>query len=160
MVKGVRLVLRERGFDAGGYSVGYQSCDSSTAQGGISDFFRCALNAKAFAGNLGVVAVFGSYLSYCSFLQIPITNRAPGGSRAMISPSTPDQQLTRDPTLYPTGARNYVRIAGDDHLQAAAHAEFVSRLGRRALFVLSPGEDDYFRAFGANVQRAAARLGL
>src|SRR5262249_2666713 len=40
------------------------------------------------------------------------------------------------------------------------HAEFVSRLGRRALFVLSPGEDDYFRAFGANVQRAAARLGL
>src|SRR5262249_53223760 len=160
MVKGVRLVLRQRGFDAGGYSVGYQSCDSATAQGGISDFFRCALNAKAFAGNLSVVAVFGSYLSYCSFLQIPITNRAPEGSLAMISPSNTDQQLTRDPTLYPTGARNYVRIAGADHLQAPAQAEFVSRLGRRALFVLSPDGDDYFRAFGANVQKAAKRLRL
>ena len=155
MVEGLRLVLRQRGFDAGGYSVGYQSCDSATAQGGASDFFRCGMNAKAFASNLSVVAVFGSFSSYCSYLQVPITNRAPQGPLAMISPSNTFSFLTEDNELYPTGARNYVRIAGADPLQAAAHAAFVRRLGRRSLFVVSATEE---ADFAANVRKAAARL--
>jgi DNA-binding SARP family transcriptional activator/ABC-type branched-subunit amino acid transport system substrate-binding protein len=160
MVRGVRLVLRQRRFDAGGYSVGYQSCDSATAQGGMSDFFRCGMNAKAYARNLSVVAVFGSFNSYCSFLQIPITNRAPQGPLAMISPSNTFPFLTRDKGLYPNGVRNYVRIAGADHLQAVAHAEFVRRLRRHALFVLSPAGVADDREFAANVEKAAHRLRL
>ena len=160
MVDGFRLVLEQRGFDAGGFSVGYQSCDSSTAQSGTSDFFRCGLNAKAYARNLRVVGVFGSYFSYCSYLQIPITNEAPNGSLAMISPSNTDQELTENDELYPTGFRSYVRIAAADHLQAVAHAELVRRLERRRLFVLSPRDDSYFVAFAGNVRTAAKRLGL
>jgi DNA-binding SARP family transcriptional activator/ABC-type branched-subunit amino acid transport system substrate-binding protein len=157
MVHGIRLVLRQRGFDAGGYAVGYQSCDSATAQGGSSDFFRCVMNAKAYARNLSVVAVFGSFASYCSFLQIPITNRAPQGPLAMISPSNTFSFLTQDEELYPTGKRNYVRIAGADPLQAVAHAEFVRRLGRHAVFVVAAPDE---REFAANVKTAAQRLHL
>ena len=159
MVDGFRLVLEQRGFDAGGFSVGYQSCDVSTAQAGASDFFRCGLNAKAYARNLRVVGVFGSYQSYCSYLQIPITNEAPNGSLAMISPSNTLPELTEDDELYPTGTRNYVRIAAADHLQAVAHAELVRQLERRRLFVLSP-RDDTYPGFAADVRTAAKRLGL
>jgi len=161
MVDGFRLVLEQRGFDAGGFSVGYQSCDVSTAQAGASDFFRCGLNAKAYARNLRVVGVFGSYQSYCSYLQIPITNEAPEGSLAMISPSNTLQELTEDDELYPTGTRNYVRIAAADHLQAVAHAELVRQLEKRRLFVLSPSpRDDAYPGFAADVRTAARRLGL
>ena len=63
MVDGMRYTLEQRGFEAGALSVGYQSCDSATAQAGGIDFFRCATNAKAYARNLRVVAVFGSFQS-------------------------------------------------------------------------------------------------
>ena len=49
MVGGIRSVLEQRGFEAGGFSVGFQACDSSTAQAGAEDFFRCGSNAKAFS---------------------------------------------------------------------------------------------------------------
>jgi ABC-type branched-subunit amino acid transport system substrate-binding protein len=160
MVQAIRHVLQRRGFEAGGRSVGYQSCDSSTAQGETSDFFRCVSNAKAYARNLKVVGVFGAYLSPCSFVQIPIANRAPGGSLAMLSPSNTHRELTTNQQLYPTGARNYVRIAGADHLQAVAHAEFLRRLGRRRLMTLAPRNDEDFGRFVAEVGVAARRLGL
>ena len=87
MVDAIRLVLRQRGYEAGAFSVGFQSCDSSTAQAGAEDVFRCGSNAKAFARNLKVVGVFGSFGSPCSYFQIPIANQASGGPLAMISPS-------------------------------------------------------------------------
>ena len=79
IVDGVRHVLRQRGFETGGHTVGFQSCDASTAQSGDSDFFRCGSNAKAYARNLSVVGVVGSFQSPCSYLQIPVTNEAPEG---------------------------------------------------------------------------------
>ncbi len=160
MVGGIRLVLEQRDFEAGGHSVGYQSCDSATAQGGTSDFFRCALNGKSYARNLSVVAVFGSYYSYCSYAQIPIANRAPKGPLAMISPSNTDLELTTNEGLYPTGARNFFRIAAADHLQAVAHAEFVKSLGGRTIFTLTSRNDLYLGTFVENVHTAAKKLRL
>ena len=63
IVDGMRHFLEQRGFEAGGYTVGFQSCDASTAQAGGSDFFRCGSNAKAYARNLSVVGVVGSFQS-------------------------------------------------------------------------------------------------
>ena len=37
MVEAIRLVLEQRGYRAGAYTIGYQSCDDSTAQGGGCD---------------------------------------------------------------------------------------------------------------------------
>ena len=39
MVEAIRLVLERRHYRAGAYTIGYQSCDDSTAQGGGYDTF-------------------------------------------------------------------------------------------------------------------------
>ena len=48
MSAAVAYVLRQHGFRAGRFSVGYQSCDDSTAQTGIFDDRKCTANAKAW----------------------------------------------------------------------------------------------------------------
>ncbi len=160
MVDGMRHVLRQRGFEAGGYTVGFQSCDASTAQSGDSDFFRCGSNAKAYARNLSVVGVVGSFHSPCSYLQIPVTNEAPEGPLAMLSPSNTYQELTENEELYPSGVRNYARIAGAEHLQAIAHAQLAKSLGAQRVAVLSARGDDYFGTFAEDVGTAGRQLGL
>ena len=54
-----RLVLRDNGFRAGEYVVGYHSCDDSTAQTGRFEDRKCAANANAYAGAERLVAVIG-----------------------------------------------------------------------------------------------------
>jgi DNA-binding SARP family transcriptional activator/ABC-type branched-subunit amino acid transport system substrate-binding protein/streptogramin lyase len=162
MTEAIRFVLEERDFRAGPYTVGYQSCDDSTAQAGDFDLYKCFSNAKAYARNLAVIGVIGTYNSICSYVEIPIANQAPGGALAMISPSNTWADLTRpegmrpgEPEVrYPSGVRNFVRIAAADHLQAVADAQLVKELGARRLFVLS---DNYF---GTYVETAARNLGL
>jgi branched-chain amino acid transport system substrate-binding protein len=160
MPRAIALLLEQRNFMAGGFTVGYQSCDSATAAGGQSDFFRCGTNAKAYARNLRIVGVVGSYQSFCTYLQLPITNRAEGGPLAMISPSNTHWELTEDDALYPTGVRNYVRIAAQDYLLAVGQAELVRSLGRRNVFVVSPRDAPYGPAFPAKLRTAASRLGV
>ncbi|HET6683263.1 MAG TPA: BTAD domain-containing putative transcriptional regulator [Gaiella sp.] len=157
---GVRHVLQQRGFEAGGYTVGFQSCDSSTAQSGGSDVFRCGSMAKAYARNLRVVGIIGSFVSPCSYFQIPVTNQAPEGPLAMLSPSNTYQGLTEDEELYPTGVRNYARIAGGDPLQAVAHAELAKQLGARRVAVLSPQGDAPYPRFARDIRTASRQLGL
>jgi DNA-binding SARP family transcriptional activator/ABC-type branched-subunit amino acid transport system substrate-binding protein/streptogramin lyase len=163
MTEAIRFVLEQRGFRAGPYTVGYQSCDDSTAQAGDFDLYKCFSNAKAYARNLAVIGVIGTYNSICSYVEIPIANQAPGGALAMISPSNTWADLTRPESrspgepevLYPSGERNFVRIAAADHLQAVADAQLVKELGARRLFVLS--DPDYL---GTYVETAARNLGL
>jgi Protein kinase domain len=69
-----RVALERRGFRAGDYTVGHQSCDPSTPQTGGFEFRKCAANASAFARAEQLVAVVGPYSSYCGSVQIPIIN--------------------------------------------------------------------------------------
>ena len=85
MVEAIQLVLEQRHYRAGAYTVGYQSCDDSTAQGGGFDRLRCYTNAKAYARNPDVIGIIGSYNSGCSRQEIPVANQAPNGPLAMIS---------------------------------------------------------------------------
>ena len=169
MVQAIRFVLERRGFRAGPHTVGYQSCDDSTAQAGGTDVYRCISNAKAYARKLDVVGVIGAFHSFCSDFQIPIANRAPKGPLAMISPSNTDACLTRPcrgmrpgelAQRYPTGERNYVRIAGADHLQAAAQVELAKQLGARRLFIAWDADDGWGAGFAADMRAAARRLRL
>ena len=66
MTEAIRFVLEQRDFRAGPYTVGYQSCDDSTAQAGNYDPYKCLSNAKAYARNLAVIGVIGTYNSACS----------------------------------------------------------------------------------------------
>ena len=95
MVEAIRLVLERRHYRAGAYTIGYQSCDDSTAQGGGWDSIRCYSNAKAYARNPDVIGIVGSYNSSCSGQEIPVANQAPNGPLAMISPASTDTTLTR-----------------------------------------------------------------
>ena len=162
MTEAIRFVLEQRDFRAGPYTVGYQSCDDSTAQAGGYDLYKCFSNAKAYARDLAVLGVVGPLNSPCAGDQIPITNQAPGGGLAMISPATTWTALTRpDPGergegFYPSGERNFVRIAAADHLQAVADATLVKELGA-AEPVRPLGRQPYFRT---DVETAARNLGL
>jgi DNA-binding SARP family transcriptional activator/ABC-type branched-subunit amino acid transport system substrate-binding protein len=167
MVDAIRYVLERRDFKAGRYSVGYRSCDNATAQAGGTDVFRCFSNASAYARTPDVLGVIGSFFSFCSSLQIPIANQAPGGPLAMISPSNTMRGLTRPwrgmrpgelEKLYPTGQRNYARIAAADHLTPVALAETAQQLGATRVFVLRD-RDDPDTAAGVAVERAP-ELGL
>jgi DNA-binding SARP family transcriptional activator/ABC-type branched-subunit amino acid transport system substrate-binding protein len=169
MVEAIRFVLQRHGFRAGRYSVGHQSCDDSTAQAGGFDFFRCFSNGKAYARDLDVIGVIGAYHSFCSMVQIPIANQAARGPLAMISPSNSLAWLTRPhramppdalQDLYPTGARNYVRIVGADHLAPLALVEAAKRLGKKRVFVLWDGDDPYMTGFAADMREAGRKLGL
>jgi DNA-binding SARP family transcriptional activator/ABC-type branched-subunit amino acid transport system substrate-binding protein/DNA-binding beta-propeller fold protein YncE len=169
MVEGIRFVLQRRGFRAGRHRVGYGSCDDSTAQAGGTDVSRCFGNAKLYARTPDVVGVIGAFHSFCSELEIPIAGQASDGPLAMISPSNSFTGLTRPyrgmargelERLYPTGERNFVRIAAADHLAPVALVQAAEELGRTRVFVLWDREDPYMAGFADDMRAAARTLGL
>jgi branched-chain amino acid transport system substrate-binding protein len=168
IVDAIRFALRERNFTAGAYTVGYQSCDNSTAQTDV-DFIKCASNAKAYAATARVVGVIGPFNSQCAFAQIAIANRAQG-PLAMISPSTTHEGLTHaapgggseegEPEVYyPTGRRNYFRVIASEDFNVAGAAVLARQLGVRRLYVLKStleGLDVFVTTLGV----IAPKLGL
>ena len=165
MSAAVAYVLRQHGFRAGRFSVGYQSCDDSTAQTGIFDDRKCTANAKAWVTNRLVVGVVGPYNSGCAGDEIPLANR--GGPLAMISPTNSDVGLTHtgpatEPgilaRLYPTGVRNYARLYASEDLQGAAMAQFARSRGLSDVYVLD--DRGYGFPLAASFLRAARRLGM
>ena len=115
--------------------------------------------------------MIGPYSSFCGQVQIPITNRAPGGPLAMVSAISTHPGLTRggpvnqagglrgEPAVYyPTGKRSFVRLMAREDLQGVANAMLAKELGLRRVYVLQdPGwkveQADPFR-------RTARRLGI
>jgi branched-chain amino acid transport system substrate-binding protein len=169
MTQAIAFVLRQHGFRAGRFRVGYQSCDDSVARTGLFDEPKCAANARAYAANPDVVGVIGTYNSPCTAAALPELNRARGGPLAMVSPLNSFVGLTRsgpgvDPSLpaalYPTGRRNYLRVYPTDDLQGAALALFASERGRRRVYVLGDGDPAYGELMAAGFETAAHRLGL
>ena len=166
----IRFVLERQRFRAGQYSVGYQSCDNSTAQTGF-DAIKCASNAKAYAGTAPLVGVIGPFNSQCAWAQIPITNRA-AGPLAMISPSTTYPGLTHavavpgytheeEPEIYyPTGTRNYVRDIAPEDFHAAGGAVLAQQLGVRRLFVLQSNVGSPLGPFVDQIKATAPKLGV
>jgi branched-chain amino acid transport system substrate-binding protein len=166
----IRSVLRKHEFKAGPRSVGYQSCDDSTAQTGSYDFVKCASNAKAYAANPRVVGVIGPFNSPCAQAQIPVANRAEG-PLAMISPSNTHEGLTHatvdgfgdenEPEIYyPTGLRNYMRVVAPDDYQVTAAAMLARELGLERVYVLKTTDEFPGALPLAQFKQAAARLGL
>jgi branched-chain amino acid transport system substrate-binding protein len=149
--RAIALVLRQHDYHAGKYSVGYRSCDDSTAQAGSFDFGQCVANAKAYAEDRHVVGVIGPYNSACAEVEIPITNRAPDGPLAMVSGWNTFSFLTRRATsapanmlrwLYPTGTRSYARILANDRVQLLAGAMLARKVGGQRVFLLSSASPD------------------
>ena len=170
----VRYVIQEHGFRAGDHTVGFQSCDDSTAQTANTEQRRCAANAQAFAGAERLVAVIGPWHSICALIEVPIANRAPGGPLALVSPSSTFPNLTRGGELalappegfrgepdvyYPTGERNFFRLAARGDLHGNALAELSRDLGLRSVYLLyGVPSGDVFYTDG--FERVAGELGV
>jgi DNA-binding SARP family transcriptional activator/ABC-type branched-subunit amino acid transport system substrate-binding protein/DNA-binding beta-propeller fold protein YncE len=162
MAAGVQAQLREDGYRAGRFTVGYQSCDDSTTQSGSFDWARCVANARAYAADLQVIGVVGTYNSGCASAEIPILDRARRGPLALVSPSNTNggltiPSLTRTPgyVLYPDHVRNYARVLAPEQIQYAADAVLVKELGASRVAVLDDGDpsaaqNDRWFSYAAN----------
>ena len=164
----IRFELARRGFTAGKYAVGYQSCDDSAVQFASWSNQTCIRNAKAYARSQVLLAVVGPFNSGCAFDEIPVLNRAQPAPLALISPSATVAELTRagpanEPglpnDLYPTGTRNFARVIATDDAQGAADAMLARRLGAHRVYVLDDSEF-YGQGLAASFSAAAHKLGI
>jgi branched-chain amino acid transport system substrate-binding protein len=169
MQQAIQYVLeKEYKFKAGKYTVGYQGCDDSTAQTGAWDPAKCSSNARAYASDKSVIGVLGTFNSGCSKLIVPILNRAPGGAVAMLSSANTNVGLTHfapwnspgEPKIYyPTGVRNYARVAATDDFQGPAMADYLKSKKVKSVFIIHDNQ-----TFGKGVanafQNRASGLGI
>jgi len=168
MTNAIRFVLKQANFKAGKYTVGYQSCDDSTAQAGKWESSKCSANANAYAQNKSVIAVIGTFNSGCAEIEIPILNRAPDGPLGMVSPANTYVGLTHSgpgtaagepDKYYPNGKRNYIRMVAADDFQGAADAQFMKDQGAKSVFILNDKEA-YGLGVATDTKNSATKLGL
>jgi branched-chain amino acid transport system substrate-binding protein len=157
--------LQQKGWKAGNWKIGYQSCDDSTAQTGGWDSGKCATNARLYASNTSVMAVVGTFNSGCAKIEVPILNRAHPGPVLMVSPANTNVGLTQkwDPgepqKYYPTGRRSYARVVATDLIQGPADAVWTKALGVKKVFVLND-KQTYGFGVASTYRSAAKKLGI
>jgi branched-chain amino acid transport system substrate-binding protein len=168
MNEAIRYVLGQAGWKAGDTGIAFQACDDSTAQAAKWDSAKCTQNANAYAQNENLVGVIGTFNSGCAQLIIPRLNRAAGGAIPMISPANTLVCITEggpgcaddEPDkYYPSGTRNYARVAPHDAYQGAAMAEFAQSKGVKSVYVLNDKES-YGLGVATNFRAAAEHLGI
>jgi DNA-binding SARP family transcriptional activator/ABC-type branched-subunit amino acid transport system substrate-binding protein len=155
MTAAIALTVRRRGFRAGRFTVGYVSCDDSTARTGIFDAARCATNARAYVRAPRVLGIVGALNSPCTRAAIGELARAGGRAPAMVSPLSSDPALTSG-----RASPAFARVFPSDDLQAAALAIVARRIGARRVYVLDSGDPAYGAVLADAFVRAAARVGV
>ena len=165
MNKAIAYVLDQQKWKAGSKKIAFQSCNDATAQLAKWDPTKCSANAHAYAGDSSLIGVIGTFNSGCAAIEIPVLNQAPGGGVAMISPANTYGCLTEpcagnEPEkYYPSGTRNYVRVAPSDPNQGAVDAKFLQSKGVKSVFILNDKEA-YGLGVAKNFQGAAKALGI
>ncbi len=165
MTKAIAYVLGQQDWKAGDHNVAYQACDDSTAQLGKWDPDKCSANAHAYASNSKLMGVIGTFNSGCAAIEIPVLNQAPGGGLAMLSPANTYGCLTEpcagdEPEkYYPSGTRNYARVAPSDPNQGAVDAAFLKSKGVKRVSVLNDKEA-YGLGVAKNFAGAAKAAGM
>jgi branched-chain amino acid transport system substrate-binding protein len=165
IVDATRFLLEEQDWKAGDHNIALQVCDDATAQAAKWDPDKCSRNANAYAQNESVIAVHGTFNSGCAAIEIPVLNQAPGGGLLLFSPANTYGCLTEpcagnEPEkYYPSGTRNYARVAPSDPNQGAVMAEFAQSLGIKSVYILNDKEA-YGLGVAKNFQGAAEHLGM
>ncbi|CAN5289482.1 branched-chain amino acid ABC transporter substrate-binding protein [soil metagenome] len=165
IVGAARLLLEQQDWKAGDHKVALQVCDDSTAQAAKWDPDKCSRNAHAYAQNKSVISVLGTFNSGCAAIEIPVLNQAPGGGVLLLSPANTYGCLTEpcagnEPEkYYPSGTRNYARVAPSDPNQGAVMAEFAKAQGVNSIYILNDKEA-YGLGVAKNFQGAAEALGI
>jgi len=149
MTQAIKVTLKDSGFRAGRFSVGYVVCDDSGDAGPWSAK-RCVANARAAVQSTRVVGIIGTLDSGCARSELPVLG---AGGVILVSPLNTATDLTR------SHRANVARLSASDDAQAAAAAVFLQRQGVQTVAALSDGSkrgDAYRSAFVL----AARRLGL
>ena len=149
MTQAIKLTLKDDGFRAGRFSVGYVVCDDSGAAGTWSAK-RCVANARAAVRNRKVVAMIGTLDSGCARAELPVLGP---GKLLLVSPLNTATDLTH------TYRGKIARLSAPDSAQAAAAARFLRNRGVTTVAAVSDGTkrgDDQRKEFVV----AARRLGL
>ncbi len=170
IVDAVRFELKNREFKAGDYNIGLQVCDDATAQAGKWDSGKCSQNANAYAANDKVIGVIGTFNSGCAAIEIPVLNQAPDGGIAMISPANTYPCLTvnlpggcdatEPDKYYPSGQRNYTRVAPADDYQGAALAEFMKGTEHVTKLYILNDKEAYGLGVATTTRKAAEHVGI
>jgi len=143
MTQAIKLTLKDRGFRAGRWSVGYVVCDDSGPKGHYSRS-RCVANAERAARVRNVVGVIGTLDSACARAELPVLAAA---GIVMVGPLNTADDLTHVPG-------RYARLSASDSAQAAAAAQFIRKSGAKTVAVVSDGSaagQTYARAFVAHL---------
>jgi branched-chain amino acid transport system substrate-binding protein len=168
MTEAIRFILEQQNWQAGDVRLAYQDCDDATAQAAKWDPGKCSQNGNAYAENEKLIGIIGTFNSGCAQVIIPIVNQAPGGAIPMISPANTLVNLTASgpgippdepDKYYPTGVRNYARVAPPDKYQGAAMAEFAVDQGIKSVYILNDRES-YGLGVATNFRNAAEHLGI
>ena len=165
MVGAIKYQLGLQKWKAGKYNIGFQACDDSTAQLGKWDPDKCSANAHAYAQNSKLLGVVGTFNSGCAAIEIPVLNGAPGGGLTLLSPANTYGCLTEpcagdEPEkYYPSGKRNYARVAPSDPNQGAVDAKFLASQGVKRVSVLNDKEA-YGLGVAKNFAGAAKAAGM
>ncbi len=157
MTKAIAYTFKQAGYKAGKYTVGYQSCDDSTAQAGKWDPAKCSANAGNYARDKTVIGVIGTFNSGCAEIEVPIANRA---ALQYISPANTYIGLTHQPALagepqkyYPTGKRTYARVVAADDFQGSADVLQLKALKAKSIYILNDKE-----AYGFGIASAVRNV--
>jgi branched-chain amino acid transport system substrate-binding protein len=165
MVAAIRYVLDQQKWKAGKFNIAFQACDDSTAQLGKWDPDKCSANAHAYTQNSKLLGVIGTFNSGCAAIEIPVLNQAPGGGLMILSPANTYGCLTEpcagdEPEkYYPSGKRNYARVAPSDPNQGAVDAKFLASQGVKRVSVLNDKEA-YGLGVAKNFSGAAKAAGM
>jgi branched-chain amino acid transport system substrate-binding protein len=154
MSEAIAYVLREHRYRAGRFSIGYRSCDDSTAEAGIFDVARCEANARAYAAARAVIGVIGPFNSGCAEAELPVFTAAQRGPLAALSPTNTDPDLTLKAPRAQTG---YARLVAHDTAQANATMILLRELHRHRALVLYDGSGAEATIAGEHVAAARAQ---
>jgi branched-chain amino acid transport system substrate-binding protein len=151
----------------GKYALSYEIDDDATAATGAWDGATETQNATKAAADKSVIAYLGTFNSGAAKLSIPITNQA--NDLLMFSPANTYPGLTHvaagitaanEPNVYyPSGMRNYVRLAADDDLQGPVDVNFMVSLGIKSLYILNDTQA-YGLGIANSVEQAAKAAGI
>jgi branched-chain amino acid transport system substrate-binding protein len=165
VIKGIRLLLKQKSNKCGDNTIKYESLDDATAATGKWEPGATAANARKAASDDNTIAYIGEFNSGASAISIPITSEA---GILHVSPSNTALGLTKSGAgaeegepdkYYPTGERNYGRVVPIDTIQGAAVAQWMQEEAVKSVYILDDAEV-YGKGVAKNTQSAAEELGI
>jgi branched-chain amino acid transport system substrate-binding protein len=169
IVNAMQLRVDQAGGKAcgGKYTIIYEPWDDASAALGKWDPAVETENANKAAADKSIVAYLGTFNSGAAKLSIPILNQA--GPLVMISPANTAPGLTHaaagltdadEPAkYYPSGVRNYARVAATDDFQGPVGVNLMVALGVKTLYILDD-QEVYGKGVADSVNQAAVAAGI